>query len=95
LAQSPATGKLSVEVVGLLIGLGVSATKPASSAALRSGLPVTATALAGTPALTGQPRTSGPVPELKGAEQAGADPGIEDPGRRERDEVAARVEGTK
>jgi len=49
LAQSPATGKLSVEVVGLLIGLGVSATKPALVCCVTVRLPVDGNALAGTP----------------------------------------------
>src|SRR5665811_1592372 len=49
LARLSPTGKLSVLVVGLLVGLGVSATKPALVWFVTVRLPVTATAPAGTP----------------------------------------------
>src|SRR5512135_3245804 len=49
LARLSPSGKLRVEVVGLLVGLGVSATQPALVWLVTVRLPVTAIALAGTP----------------------------------------------
>ena len=49
LARLSPSGKLSVEVVGLLVGVGVSETKPALVCPVTVRLPVTATAFEGTP----------------------------------------------
>ena len=67
-ARLSPTGKLSVDVVGLLVGLGVSETNPGLVWSVTVRLPVTATALEGTPPC---PPTANvrAVPEAKAPER--------------------------
>ena len=91
LARLSPTGKLIVEVVGLLSGSGARNTnRPGLAVTVR--LPVTAIALAGTlprPVTWNVRATSG----VEGARQAVAGPGVEQAGRRERDEGGATLIG--
>ena len=83
LARSSPTGKLSVELVGLFVATGPMNRKPALVCSVTVRLPVTAMAPAGTPP-TSKVRATWLAEETR--EAAGADAGVEEAGRDERDE---------